>query len=266
METQDCGFVKILADYLGADYLGKEKLFNRDDLLQKYHRRKKQGTFSLKEYVKTMVYAQLSSRRPWCTIEKNKEEIDKIFYNFDIANIKQKDGAYFATELQKIKCGNQLIKKQMESLKKNIETLERITKEHHSVDEYFNSFAEPLNLAVALSEPRKEGYKLKQMGLALVCEYIKNMGIDIAKPDTHTKRMLGNNVLGFSKTEKAGDKEAIKLMKEIAKNTEMTQIEVDALLWRYCANGERAICTDKNPKCHQCVIKEYCNYYKSTQK
>ena len=41
-------------------------------------------------------------------------------------------------------------------------------------------------------------YKLKYVGKALAWEYLRNVGVDGAKPDTHLKRILGSNRLGYS--------------------------------------------------------------------
>ncbi len=42
------------------------------------------------------------------------------------------------------------------------------------------------------------GYKLEQMNVALVCEYLRNVGHDIPKPDRHICRILSNEYLAFS--------------------------------------------------------------------
>jgi endonuclease III len=97
------------------------------------------------------------------------------------------------------------------------------------------------------------------MGLALVCEYLKGVGIDIAKPDVHITRMLGKSHLGFSNDDEASENEAVELMKELAKRNNITQTEVDRLMWWYCADGYWQICTKLSPKCAICVIRDDCN-------
>jgi len=304
--------------------------------------------YTFEEHIEAVIYSLLSNQRKWKTIEDNKENINKIFFNYNIEKIKnienfeilkeyekyekflekiklieklgikkdienfdifkmkieginisntdkmldnikeieniieikkykkiikinkeinkiiKEDTNYFVIKLKKIKCANRSIHAQMRGLKKIIEVFEQIEKENNcEIDDFIYNNEEvkkgyPYKLALKLSDP-KNPYKLINMGIALVCEYFKNIGIDIAKPDTHIKRMLGRNILGFSKNIEATDEEAIKYIKEIADKNNTSQIEVDALIWLYCAEEYGEICTKENPKCNKCVIKDYCN-------
>lgn len=101
-------------------------------------------------------------------------------------------------------------------------------------------------------------YKLKQFGAALVWEYLRNVGVDGAKPDVHMKQILGALRLGVSNSEDASDDEVIDTIEQLSKETGLWMAQIDYLFWAYCATGYGEICT-ANPRCDKCVIKEYCN-------
>jgi len=231
--------------------------------LEKNIERKNGKVYSLSDHIQAIIYSLLSNQRPWKRIEENINEIDKIFFGYNAEKIKNADPAYFVKSLKQISCGNRSIKKQMNGLKYIIDVLEGISKKYGTIDNYFNNHKSvkdgyPYYLAKELAD-KNDAYKLKNMGIALICEYFKNIGIDIAKPDTHIRRVLGKDILGFSNNKEASPKEAVEYIKEIAEKNRMTQKEVDVLLWLYCAKGYGEICTKDNPKCDKCVIKDYCN-------
>lgn len=236
------------------------KKFNYDyerdiKFIQNTAKQRKAGMqFPISQHIKWMVFAQLSNNRPWQRIEKNKENIEKIFNNFDPEFIKQSSPDDLCNALLDIKCGNRQIKQQMRFLSQNVNTLERIEKEEGSVDSYFNRL-KPTELAESLSS-YKSKYKLKYMGLPLVCEYIKAAGIDIIKPDVHVCRLLKR--LGYIEDTSAvsNEKEAISVCEKIANEYSVSLVYVDTVLWQYCANDKFEFCTEANPKCTKCNVKK----------
>jgi hypothetical protein len=231
--------------------------------LDKIIERKNGKIYSINEHMNAIIYSLLSNQRPWQHIEENRNKIDKIFFDFDKERLRKTEASYFVESLKEIHCANRSINRQMNGLKDIIDVLDRILERYGKIDDFYNNHPKvkegyPYYLVKELAD-RKNKYKLKNMGIALVCEYFKNIGIDIAKPDTHIMRMLGKNILGFSKNTLAAPEEAIKYIKEIADKNCTSQMEVDALLWLYCADGYGEICTKDNPKCFKCIIKSYCN-------
>ena len=99
---------------------------------------------------------------------------------------------------------------------------------------------------------------MKTIGPALAWEYLRNLGIDGAKPDVHLKRILSSDRLHFSFNKNISDDEFYEIMSKIKNNTNKLYIELDNLLWSYCAEGQAEICTAK-PNCAKCVIRQYCN-------
>ncbi len=98
---------------------------------------------------------------------------------------------------------------------------------------------------------------MKTIGPALAWEYLRNIGIDGAKPDIHLKRLLAPGRLGLLTSENASEDEFFNVMSDMSKKTNKLLIELDNYLWSYCAEGQAGICT-ANPKCEKCVIRNYC--------
>lgn len=73
-----------------------------------------------------------------------------------------------------------------------------------------------LKMLIALLSCPNSHLKMNQMGEALVAEYLRNVGYDIAKPDRHIRRVLGKEYFGYSKNEIVPVFEAMDIIKEIA--------------------------------------------------
>lgn len=202
----------------------------------------------LSEHVKAMIFSLLSDQRVWSDIELHKNELDVIFENYDIEKLKNKAPEALVKEITDIKCGNRKIRKQMNDLKHNIEQLERIERDHGSIDKYYRS-PNKVEIVKSLSEGT---YKLKWMQVALVCEYLKGVGVNTIKPDSLLKRLLAR--LGYVQDkEEASPWEAIEICQEIADEYGMSMPMVDTILWQYCAKDKFEVCTDK-PECAQCGV------------
>lgn len=227
----------------GYDY--KKEL---ESVNQNIVKRETQG-LSVSDHVKAMVYAQLSNNRPWKQIENNVERINEIFFDFDTNALKGVASEVLVGNLMAIHCGNRQIKHQMHFLKQNIETLEHIQSMENGIDNYYKSL--PLGKLVAKLSQQGSSYKLKYMGVPLVCEYLKGVGVDVVKPDVHVCRLLGR--LGYSKKEPASVWETIDICKEIAEEYDMPQSLVDTVLWQYCAKDKFEVCAAQ-PKCDQCIV------------
>lgn len=213
--------------------------------------------FSMSEHIRAMIYSLLTNNRRWDQVERNIEEIDKIFFDYDKERILNTPPEFFVGQIQKIKCGNRNIRNQMEALHSNIYKLEKIENEFGSLDRFVTS-GTPVEIADLLANSLK--YKLHTMGLALAMEYLRNVGIDAIKPDTHICRILGKDRLGYSPNKEAGEIEAIEIIDRISKETGYLSSEIDAVLWLFCADDKGMICT-KKPLCNECKLKgEHCNW------
>ena len=219
--------------------------------------RKNGKVFSFNEHVEALIWSLLSNQRPWKGISDNKNNIRKIFHDFDYKYILNTDPDIFTSRLKQIKCGNRAIKKQMQSLNYNINVLLKIEAKYGTIDNYISS-DEPHIIAKQISSGC---YKLKQIGFPLAMEYLRNVGIDTIKPDVHICRILGSDRLGFSNCSNAKEKEAVEIIKKLSNNSNLSLSEIDYILWQSCADGYAEICT-KNPKCKLCRASSYCHYNK----
>ena len=202
-----------------------------------------------------MVYALLSNQRPWKPIEDNLDEINEIFHNYDPSYLESINPDILINRIREIRCGNRSISIQMHALNYNINMFKRLIEIYGSMDNYVTSDS-PLIIARSLSEGE---YKLKQMGIALVIEYLKNVGIDAFKPDLHARRLFGCNKLALSDKPDATENEVLKIVKQISAETGMRMIEIDNMIWQFCATGYAEICT-ANPHCDECLVRKRCKY------
>lgn len=217
--------------------------------------RKNGKEFSFSEHLNGLVFSLLSNQRPWEPIERNTSKICDIFYNFDRDKMLKTEYTVFEEKIREIKCGNRAIKKQMESLNYNIRVLQQIESVYGSLDNFVTSDS-PHKIAMELSSGSQ--YKLKQVGYALALEYLRNVGIDAVKPDTHIIRILGHERLGLSEKVPTPN-EAVEIVEEISKETGYSLSYIDAILWLFCAEGYGDICSNE-PKCDICRLKMYCNF------
>jgi len=216
--------------------------------------RERIGVFDLPRHIRGLVYSQLSAQIVWARVEVKLEEIDELFFNYDIPSIKRKDGLYFSNGIKRLNCANRFIEKYMSGLHHNISVLERIDGIEGGIDNYYLSM--PAEQLVEILAAGK--YKLKWIGEALAWEYLRNVGLDGIKPDVHTCRIMGANRLGYSKEAEASNNEVVSAAKEISKQTGLSLSMIDALLWAFCSESRASVC-GKNPKCNICPIATYCN-------
>ena len=182
--------------------------------------RKNGKHFSIKEHIRGMIFSLLSNQRDWGAIYENKKIIEQIFFNFDKNKLKNTDYMYFVNALKSRKLANRSINAQMQNLKDNIEIFEQIEKEYGSID-YFITALKPAAVAV-LFACRESPYKLKQMKFALVLEYLRNVGIDTAKPDVHIIRIL--NRLGLLNKLGNEEKQVIDILEKILPDKSVFEI------------------------------------------
>ena len=231
---------------MNYDYRKNESFLHVQDRTNK--------TFTINDHISALIYSQLSANRPWIGIEKHKEEIDNIFHNFDVEYLKTANPEELVDEIKSIKCGNRQINYQMYGLRDNIQMFEEIEDEYGSLDNFVLS-DDAIKIAKKLSTGK---YKLKAVGFALACEYLKGVGIDVIKPDIHICRILGR--FGYSKKVMASEKEAIAIIDDISNEYDLPKMEIDTIIWQYGARGYLEICGSE-PKCHICNIKcKYSNY------
>lgn len=241
---------KLLDEYL------KDKVQDIDlTILDAVNARKNGKSFSFEEHLKGFIYAQLSALVSWKKIKDNQSRLDEIFCDFDRQQLKEKSAEDLINEITAIKCHNPYTtKNQMRSLKANIETFERIEHDFDSLEKFI-THSTPSNIIKLLADSNST-YKLKYAGVALVCEYLRNVGMDIIKPDVHIKRIASSERLNLVTAK--NDYKIMDEFQELAKQIGISQVKMDYLLWNYCSKGYGEVCS-ATPKCDKCVINKYCN-------
>lgn len=226
---------------------------------------------TINEYIEGMIRAMLTNSTSWAKIAPHYThgKIASIFKSYNPTALKATLPSILIADLLAIKCGNRSIAKQMSSLKDNIDTLEKIIATYSSAGEpfeaYFKSISPTypiLNVSDLDEFTRPKGkYKLQQMGVPLVCEFLKNMGFELPKPDVHLKTFLSSSRMGKSKKPlEATNEEVFKQIQGLAKSSTFTIPQIDLIIWSFCADGFGKICTSKTPKCATCPVRASCAY------
>lgn len=268
--------VQRMDEHLRKDLLWKsgqaqlDKLWENTYIKRQIDRRRAGGEFSTSDHIRAMVYSMLSSGIVWDRVSphidkatKQLTPIDEVFFQYDPERLLKCDPEGLTEEIKQLHCASQYTRKQMEALiHTNIPKLVQLEKQYGSVDvfyqKYINEDSTLKSLVKALSCENSD-CKLVQMGEALVAEYLKNVGYDIAKPDRHIRRILGSKALGCSTYGTIPIFEAFDIVAALAKEMNRFAAEVDYILWSYCAKGYGEICTTKNPKCGLCVASSVCS-------
>lgn len=205
--------------------------------------------FTLRDHARGLILAQLSNQRPWGPIADNLDALTEVYLGFEPGSLKAADPRRLAEEVKALRCGNRQIGKQCEHLKANIETLERIGTECESVDAFITADA-PEAVARRLADPGPT--KLKQMGFTLAMEYLRNVGINVVKPDLHICRIIGPERLGLVDYAPTPE-QAYEVLMEWAQKTGRPVTWIDNVLWLFAARDYAAVCT-ATPRCAVCQV------------
>ena len=175
------------------NYLKVNNIVDIDGEVTKVHMRENGKSFSFAEHIRGMVYSMLSAQTVWANIERHMENIDALFNNFEPEFILAHDYTYFYDGLGRFGARGRLTNGQLKELHHNIGIMQSIIKQYGSMDAFVDS--RPVyEIIDKLANPASR-YKLKMMGEPLVCEYLRNVGVDCFKPDVHLKRLLGRDRL-----------------------------------------------------------------------
>lgn len=211
-------------------------------------------TFSINDHIRGLVYSLLTNQRPWSQVVPKLSQIDALFFYYDPLRIKQMPGEYFEKGIRNLRCGNRNIHNQMQGLSYDITVFEKIVRRYGSMDAYVTS--KPAQEIV--KDISSGQYKLKGVGEALAWEYIRNVGVDGAKPDTHLCRFMGAERMGVSNYPEATTQEVYDEVERLHKVTGLSRFDIDYTIWTYCADEYGEVCT-KVPHCDKCVVRNYCH-------
>lgn len=244
---------KIISSMVDINYDYKLLLLEQ---LKPIYERKKGKSFTFKEHLESLIITMLNNQR-WGdnTIKENMTRIREIFRDFDYEYLKNANPEDLYIRLKSINCSNLVLFKQLKGLKNNIKTLEKIEKIYGSLDEFVTS-DDPYVIANILYSGK---YKLEQVGLSFALEYLRKVGINTCKIDSQIKRLFGSQRLGFSRGENSTRLQAMCIIKNMAKECNLTEIEVESILWQFCLHRCANICSEV-PNCCKCKLKDICNY------
>ena len=236
------------------DFNGVKCTYDDFECFSAIELRKAGKIFLKEEHLKGIVFSMLSSQRPWEPILRNKENIETIFGKFQFDYILGKQPQFFEEEIKKIKCGNKSIHRQMNSLHEIVRKLVEIDEAYNGIDTFIMSDT-PERIATLISAKGK--FKIPEMGYALALEYLRNIGIDVAKPDGQLCRMIGSDRLNISNRSIARPQEVVLFFEKLSALTGISQAKLGTTFWMVCAKDYANICAAK-PKCEKCLARNLC--------
>ena len=251
-EQENISFLKVIREYLVENKLGYTTA-----LTQEIVQRRDGKSYTIEDHIKALVYSMLTNQTKWYRVEPHLPEIDLLFFQYNPDKLLAADPVDLCNGLYRIKCGNMSTKAQMEALGENIRVLLLIEKEYGSIDSFITS--KPTETIVKLLSDRSSPYKLRMLGEALVWEYLRNVGIDGAKPDTHLRRFLGADRMGTGEHSPASVSEVNAQVAILSEQSGMAKVEIDNLIWSFCADGFGEVCTIE-PHCYKCPVRKWCHH------
>lgn len=247
-KKEDYRYLLVMRDFLQAS----GKLYSTT--FPQLVRQRQQGkVFSFREHLRGLLYAQLSAHTQWHRVAPKLPQVDDLFFQYDEQAILAREGSYFTEGLKQISCASQCTNRQMKHLGENIEKLRQMASEYGSLDAYVTSAPPEAIVRDLAAGP----HKLYGIGPALAWEYLRNVGIDGVKPDIHVCRFLGADRMGESEQEQAAPDEAVAIVHKMSKQLHLPMVEIDSILWSYCASHYGEICT-ATPHCDACVVRGFC--------
>ena len=200
-----------------------------------------------------MILSLLSAQRPWAQVVEHLDELRDVFGNYEPDYVYKSDPEDLETCVCALSCGNRRIHAQMQELRHNINILRKIEQENGNCDYFLQEIhagnRTPIGVAFTLSD-KNSRYKLKGMGVPLILQYMKQLGIDCVKPDVHLKRIVHR--LGWVGYEPS-DQEVFDICKSVASQYTLTMCEVGSAIWLFGATGYAEMC-DASPKCCKCPV------------
>ena len=214
------------------------------------------------DYIRAMTYAILSNSMDWRCIAHDVDLRTGRLRNVDKAlkvYLDNKQDLSAAFEENQVRF--RFKKRQIPAVKENIECFDNaaeLSAKYAKMSADGTDFW-PLVQAIANGKP-EDGYKLVQIGPALACEYLRNLGYDIPKPDRHLCRLLGSERLQFFNQPMPELEEVYNLVRRVANSSKSNYgpAQADYILWSYCAIGYGDMCNGKNRACKDCCLSDLC--------
>jgi hypothetical protein len=216
-------------------------------------RREEGELFSLREHMRGVILAMLSANRPWKPIADSLPQLREVFGGYSPSFLESADPDQLARAVSALKCGNRRMSFQMRAIRPNLEMLRQIDAEFGTLDRYLESHPiEQVVHELASSKRRK----LRELGPALVLEYLKNIGIRASKPDVHLLRICGPRRLRIL-PQGASAIAAFQEFRAFALEADVHEVELDNLVWLLGAEDYANRC-GAAPRCEGCSLRPMC--------
>lgn len=214
------------------------------------------------DYIRAMTYAILSNSTNWCRIAHDADPQTGRLRNVDKALKARVDNEQdLSAAFEENRVRFRFKKRQIPAVEANIRSLKKAADLPAKYAKMSANGADfwPLVQAIANGKP-EDGYKLAQIGPALACEYLRNLGYDIPKPDRHLCRLLGSERLQFFNQPIPESEEVYNLVRRVANSSKSNYgpAQADYILWSYCAIGYGNMCNGKNRACKDCCLSDLC--------
>ena len=214
------------------------------------------------DYIRAMTYAILSNSMDWRCVAHDADPQTGRLRNVDKAlevHVVNEQDLSVAFEENQVRF--RFKKRQIPAVEKNIGRFDHaaeLSAKYAKMSANGTDFW-PLVQAIAHGKP-EDGYKLAQIGPALACEYLRNLGCDIPKPDRHLCRLLGSERLQFFNQPMPESEEVYNLVRCVANSSKSNYgpAQADYILWSYCAIGYGNMCNGKNRACKDCCLSDLC--------
>lgn len=214
------------------------------------------------DYIRAMTYAILSNSTNWCRVAQDVDLQTGRLRNVDKAleaHLDNKQDLSVAFEVNQVRF--RFKKRQIPAVEENIGRFDHAAELSAKYAKMSANGADfwPLVQAIAHGKP-EDGYKLAQIGPALACEYLRNLGYDIPKPDRHLCRLLGSERLQFFNQPMPEFEEVYNLVRCVADRSKSNYgpAQADYILWSYCAISYGNMCNGKNRACKDCCLSDLC--------
>jgi len=185
--------------------------------------------------------------------------IRKAFSDFDIRKVSEFDDK----NIQNLMDNLNIIRNEgkLRACVENAKKMKELSEQSDSFGEFLNQHKDNL-----MELRNRLTSNFRYLGNIVVLDYLKDIGIDIIKPDVHVIRVFFR--LGFIDSEKqtgSNVSKIIEVTEQIKQETSEKLAVIDAIFWMYGGGGDRhvkkAICNKSEPLCSECPLINYCEFH-----
>jgi endonuclease III len=181
--------------------------------------------------------------------------IKEAFSNFDINKVAE----YDESDLKSLLSNTKIIRNKTKLIGciKNAKIMKLYSQNFGSFGAFLDEKKD------SIEELKELLLEFPSVGPAVTLDFLKDIGMNFAKPDVHVLRIFYR--LGLIKSETCFN-DALKVVTEFSNATSEKLSVVDAVFWMYGGGGDghigKAMCNKNNPHCSECPLTNFCSLYK----